>query len=163
MFYPEFKFANRKNWLVRNKNFICVIAVSLKLAVVIQFIHLYRMSCFSANIYLFKVNSRNTKKGVKYVEVNNKNTSGVFIVNFEHVESEQVYVSLILLFLKSLIGIACPHYYSIMSFSVFVASLVNYFVLYWSSSNWFKKTIPCQFKFFDAINFSRQCIWKRES
>ena len=88
------------------------------------------MSCFSANIYLFKVNSRNTKKGVKYVEVNNKNTSGVFIVNFEHVESEQVYVSLILLFLKSLIGIACPHYYSIMAFSVFVASLVNYFVLY---------------------------------
>ena len=103
------------------------------------------------------------KKGVKYVEVNNKNTSGVFIVNFEHVESEQVYVSLLLLFLKSLIGIACPHYYSIMAFSVFVASLVNYFVLYWSSSNWFKKTIPCQFKFFDAINFSRQCIWKRES
>ena len=27
-----------------------------------------------ANIYLFKVNKRNTKEGVKYVKVNNNNT-----------------------------------------------------------------------------------------
>ena len=40
VFYPELELANRTNWLVRNQSFICVIAINLKLAVVIQFTHL---------------------------------------------------------------------------------------------------------------------------
>ena len=44
------------------------------------------------NTYLFKVKNRNTKKSVKNVQANNKNTrttsvtpSGDFIANFEHI------------------------------------------------------------------------------
>ena len=40
VFYPELELANRTNLLVRNKSFICVIAINLKLAVVIQFTHI---------------------------------------------------------------------------------------------------------------------------
>ena len=42
---------------------------------------------------MFKVNNRNTKQGVKFVHINNKDTkttpmrrSGVFIVNLKHVQ-----------------------------------------------------------------------------
>ena len=55
------------------------------------------MKCFSANIYLFKVNKRNTGKRCKIFEVNDENTkttsvmsylssfSSASIVDFEHV------------------------------------------------------------------------------
>ena len=50
-------------------------------------------SVFPANIYLFKVNNKNTRKKLwNMFKVNNKNNraaswlrSGVFIVNFEHI------------------------------------------------------------------------------
>ena len=45
-----------------------------------------------ANIYLFKVDNRNTKKDEKYVKINNKTPkrrqgrrSGVFTVKFEYI------------------------------------------------------------------------------
>ena len=45
-----------------------------------------------ANIYLFKVNNRNTKKEEKYVKINNKTPKrrqwrrcGVFTVKFEYI------------------------------------------------------------------------------
>ena len=46
-------------------------------------------------IFPYKVNNRNTKKGVKYVQRRQRRRSGIFIVNFE----DMAYIFLVFLLL----------------------------------------------------------------